>query len=395
MTTKPYKVELDPNNRQRTMLMKHAGCARFAYNWGLAEWKRLYEAGEKTDPIKLHKALNALKKAEFPWMYEVSKCAAQEALRDLGTAFKNFFQGRSKYPRFKSKHRSRKSFRLTSPSPMKATRKTIKLPVIGTIRLKEKDRLPVDQEIKQVTVSERAGKWFVTAKVEVEMEIQPVETTGERMGIDLGVKTLATCSDGSTYENGKHLNKSLKKLQGLSKKLARQKKGSNKRAKTKACIAKVHARVSDQRSDAVHKMTTEVVRTKRPEVIVLEDLNVRGMVKNRKLAQAVHDAAMSEARRQFEYKTRWYGVGMIIADRFFPSTKMCSCCGALRKMELDDRVYECDACGTAMDRDLNAALNLAKVPSASSAGYARGEDVRPTRRQTSVKREPDRRLVAS
>lgn len=390
---KVYKVELDPNNKQRTMLLKHAGCARFAYNWGLAEWKRLYEAGEKTDPIKLHKALNALKAEKFPWMYEVSKCAAQEALRDLGTAFKNFFQGRSKYPRFKSKHRSRKSFRLTSPSPMKVTKKTIKLPVIGTIRLKEKDRLPVDQKIAQVTVNERAGKWFVTAKVEV--EVQPVETTGEAMGIDLGVKTLATCSDGSTYENGKHLKKSLKKLQGLSKKLARQQKGSSKRAKTKARIAKVHARVSDQRSDAVHKMTTEVVRTKRPEVIVLEDLNVKGMVKNRKLAQAVHDAAMSEARRQFEYKTRWYGVGLVIADRFFPSTKMCSCCGALKKMELSDRVYECDACGTTMDRDLNAALNLAKVSSASSAGYARGEDVRPTRRQTSVKREPDRRLVTS
>jgi len=392
MIQRAYKVELDPNNKQRSALLRHAGAARFAYNWGLDQWKRMYEAGEKPDPMKLHKVLNALKAEKFPWMYQVSKCTMQEALIDLGKAYKRLFTKKSGYPRFKSRHRSKMSFRLTSPSPMKVTERTIKLPVLGTIRLKERGYIPTDVTIKQATVCEKAGKWFVV--VMVEQVEQVMETPGEIIGVDLGVKKLAVCSDCSTYENAKYLKASMKKLKGLSKKLARQKKGSKKRAKTKAKIAKVHARVANQRSDAIHKMTTDVVRTKRPKVIVIEDLSVKNMVKNHKLAGAVSDAAFGEIRRQFEYKAKWYGVHLVVADRWFPSTKMCSCCGALKKMELSDRVYDCACCGNVMDRDLNAALNLAKIPTVSSTGYAHGGSVRPQNTVAApMKWEPDRELV--
>lgn len=394
MIYRAYKVELDPNDKQRTALLRHAGAARFAYNWGLDQWKRMYEAGEKPDHMKLNKVLNALKAKEFPWMYQVSKCAMQGALIDLGKAYKRFFTKKGGYPKYKSRRRSKLSFMLMSPLPMKVTSKTIKLPVIGTLRLKERDHIPTDVAIKQVTVCERAGKWFVVAVIK--REDSAVEATGKIIGVDLGLKTLATCSDGSTYENAKYLKKSTNKIKGLSRKLARQKKGSNRREKTKAKLAKVHARVANQRSDAIHKMTTDIVRTKRPEVIVIEDLNVKNMVKNHKLAGAISDAAFGEIRRQLEYKAKWYGSKLVIADCFFPSTKMCSCCGTVKEMELNDRVYECAACGNVMDRDLNAALNLAKIPTVSSTGYARGGSVRPQDIVAApVKREPDRRLVIS
>jgi putative transposase len=221
-----YKIELDLTNKQRTALLRHTGAARFAYNWGLDQWKKMYEAGEKPDTMKLHKALNALKAEKFSWMYQVSKCAMQEALIDLGKAYKRLFMKKGGCLRFKSRYRSKMSFRLTSPSSMKVTSKTIKLPVIGTIRLKERDYIPTDAIIKQATVCEKAGKWFVV--IMTEQEIKPVAVTGEIIGIDLGVKTLATCSDGSAYDNAKYLKASMKKLKGLSKKLARQKKGSKR-----------------------------------------------------------------------------------------------------------------------------------------------------------------------
>ena len=382
-----YKVELDPTNKQRTAFLKHAGVARFAFNWGLAEWNRLYELGESTDAMKLGKALNAVKKAEFPWMYEVSKCAPQEALKDVEKAYKNFFFGikanrKVGRPRFKSKHKSKQSWRISS-GIMKAGSSWIWLPNIGKVRLKQKDYIPTDQRIRHMIVSELAGRWYVSVSFQQEM-LEPTKPTGEIIGVDLGVKTLATCSDGTVYENPKALRAAKAKLRRLNKELSRRQKGSSNRRKTKQKLARVHARVSNIRSDAIHKMTSDIVRTKRPSLIVIETLNVKGMTKNHKLAGAVLDASFSEVRRQLQYKCSWYGSGILLADQWFPSSKTCSKCDCIKDdLTLNDRTYKCKSCNNVIDRDLNAALNLKKYGeleltcTASSAGRACGDGVRP------------------
>ena len=421
-TVRAYKVALEPNDRQHASFSRHAGAARWAYNWGLATWNRLYQerksivagTGEKigkvTDAMDLHKRLNILKKSPIeeggvPWMYNTSKCAPQEALRDLERAYKNTFTRLSEgknggFPKFKSKHKSRKSFRLTGSFIVKDGK--IKLPVIGWVRLAERDYIPTDRAIKSATLSEKAGRWFVSILIEQEQEEAAHRPDGCIIGVDLGINALATCSDGTVYENPKALARVAKSIAKFSKRMARQEKGSNRRGKTKLKLARVHARASNVRVDALHKMTTEIVRTKRPSVIVLEDLSVAEMMKNRQLARSISDAAFGEARRQFEYKARWCGVEIVVAHRFFASTMRCSACGMVKpEMGLGERVFLCACCGFVAGRDENAAYNLRDYPrldwkpTASSAESARGGDVRPRRLrsmgQTSLKREVDGR----
>jgi len=273
-----YKTELKPNNKQRTALLKHAGSARFAYNWGL---NQVQEKTSKPNAMQLHRELNARKKEEFPWMYEVSKCAMQESLRDLEKAFKNFFRGckESKkvgFPQFKSKSKGIGSFRLTGTIKVESRR--MRLPRLGWIRLKEADYLPTDKHILSATVSERAGRWFVS--VLVNEEVEPQQTSGEVLGIDLGVKSLATCSDGMSYDNPKALHKYEKKIKRLQRHMMkRQQKGSRRRKLTQQKIAKLWMKISNIRTDSIQKATTDIVKTKRPSVVVLEDLNVKGMVR--------------------------------------------------------------------------------------------------------------------
>lgn len=345
-----YKTELDINNAQRTLLLKHAGCARFAYNWGLAKVKD----GAKPNAIALHRELNALKPTDFPWMYDVSKCAMQEALRDLQKAFSNFFAKRSKFPKFKSKHDGIGSFRLTGT--IKVEDRRIQLPRLGWLRLKENGYVPKDAHVLSATVSEQAGRWYVSVLVKEEVE-QP-ELKDEVLGIDLGIKTLATCSDGTTYENPKALAKHEERLKRLQRKLSRQKKGSNRRKATKTKIAREWAKIRNIRKDVIQKATTDIVKTKQCQTIAIEDLNVSGMLSNHKLAKSVSDAAMRQFRTALEYKQAWVGGEIKLVDRWYPSSKTCSDCGAKKDdLKLSDRVYECD-CGLMIDRDLNAAINL-------------------------------------
>lgn len=347
---KAYRTEIDPNNVQRTLLLKHAGCARFAYNWGLAKIK----AGAKPNAIALHRDLNALKPTDFPWMYDVSKCAAQEALRDLQKAFSNFFAKRAKFPTFKKKSDGIGSFRLTGT--IKVEDKRIQLPRLGWLRLKEGGYIPKDAHILSATVSEQAGRWFVSVLVKEEVD-QP-ELNDNTLGIDLGIKTLATCSDGTTYENPKALKKYEEKLKRLQRKLSRQTKGSNRRKETKAKIASVWSRIRNIRKDGIQKATTDIVKTKQCQVIALEDLNVSGMTKNHKLAKSVSDAAMRQFRTTLEYKQTWAGGIVKLVDRWYPSSKTCSECGTIKDdLKLSDRIYRC-LCGMTMDRDLNAAINI-------------------------------------
>jgi len=363
-----YKTEISPNNKQKTLLVKSIGTARFAYNWGLEYKTRVYLLNQLPTvnikyptAIDLHRELNKLKKTKYPWMYEVSKCAPQEALRDLDNAFDNFFEGRAGYPKFKSRKYSKQSFRLTGAIHVYEDR--IQLPRIGEVKLKEKGYLPTDKHILSATVSYETGRWYVSVLVEEDIEIP--ENNGETVGIDMGVRNLITVSDGTVFENPKALNRYEHKLKRLQRSLSRKHKGSNNYRKTLLKLQKTYKRISNIRKDAIHKATTWLARTK--SAIVIEDLNINGMVKNHNLAKSIYDANFGEIKRQLEYKTKWYGSKLIIADRTYPSSKTCSQCGYVKHdLKLSDRTYKCPECGLVIDRDLNAAINLKKLAVSST-----------------------------
>jgi len=364
-----YKVELNPNNKQRTLLEKSAGCARFAYNWGLEKRIELYKSEKKSlTAIDQHRILCSIKKTEYPWMYDVSKMAPQEALRDLDTAFRNFFRGLKQgnkigFPKFKSRHKSKQTFSISYG--FYVSQSEIKIPKVGYVRLKEKGYIPTkDVKINSMTVSKVADRWYISVQVEQDIP-EPATQIESVIGVDVGIKTLATCSNGLIFENPKYLKKSKKKLAHAQRNLSRKKfdketkRSSNNRNKAKLKVQKIYKRISNQRKDVLHKMTSILVRTK-SRYIVLEDLNVSGMMKNHKLAGAIGDASFNEIKRQLSYKTSWYGGSIIEVDRFFPSSKMCSICGCLKEdFTLEDRIYICD-CGNVIDRDLNASINLEK-----------------------------------
>lgn len=417
-----YKVELDPNNKQRTEFMRHAGCARKAYNWGLGRKIEAYElrkhdleAGIPTKlatkvptAIDLHKELNLLKKISvedggYPWMYESSKSAPQEALRDLDRAFDNFFRrckanivGVPKgFPKFKSRRRKIGGFRLGVPS---VQNRTIRLPKIGSVRLKESDYLPITGtsgvRALSCSVSERAGRWFVSVPVEQDLATESDIRHLPVLGVDVGVKNLAVLSDGTVFENPKALARGSLRLARLQRVLSRRVKGSANRRKAKCLVARQHYRISCIRQDALHKCSSAI--TKRCSTVVIEDLNVVGMLKNHKLAKSVSDASMSELHRQISYKAAWRGVSVVTADRWFPSSKTCSRCGKRKAvLSLETRTYVCESCGLVEYRDLNAACNLRNL-AVSSTVSACGEAVRPTTKPfgatlqaASVKQEPN------
>lgn len=290
-----YRYELKPNMAQRILLAKHAGCARFAYNWGLAQRVALYQEEKKsTNAMAQHKTLNQLKKTEFPWMDEVSKCAPQEALRDLDRAFKNFFAGlkagmKVGFPKFKKKG-IHDSFRLTGI--IKFIGKAVQLPRLGVILLKEKPN--AGGRILSATVSREADRWFVSLSCEVEIP-EPEPVTGEIVGIDVGLNHFAVMSDGLKIEAPKPLAKHLKRLKRLSKKHSRKQKGSKNRKKSALALARLHRRIRNIRQDFIHKLTTDLAKTK--SEIVIEDLNVRGMMQNDRLARHIADVGWGEFKR--------------------------------------------------------------------------------------------------
>src|SRR6266702_5179011 len=364
-----YKTELDLNNEDRTACLKHAGAARYAYNWGLARSIEAYRTtGKRPTAIDLHKQLNALKPTDFPWLYEVSKCAMQEALRDLNTAYRNFFRrgalkkqglwrGKLGFPKMKKKSKAIGSFRLTGS--IKVFSAAVQLPRLGRLRLHEHDFIPTDAKVLSATVSEQAGRWFVSIQVEEERE-KPTPTATTPIGVDLGIKMLATCSDGMTFENPRALKHAQKRLRRLERQKSRRKKGGKNRKKTCRKLAKQHAHVANIRKDAAHKLTCYL--SKNHALVAIEDLHVAGMLKNHKLAQAVSDSNFGEIRRQLEYKAEWRGVHLVTVNRFYPSSKTCSGCGWVNEaLTLADRTFICQECGLVIDRDLNAAINVRMV----------------------------------
>lgn len=373
--TRGYKTELDPTSAQSILLCRCAGTARYAFNYGLARKGEAYKNGERTPTaIDLQKELTARKHADLPWLGEVSKWIVQNALRDLDTAFENFFRtchlkkqgrctGKVGYPRFKSKHRGIGSFRLDTP--VKVFDNAVQLPKIGQVKLKEGGYIPTwGVKVLSATVSEKAGKWFVSVLVQEE-RAEPTAATGPPIGIDLGIKTLATCSDGATFANPKALRSRLKTLKRASRKHSNKQKGSNNRKKAQRKLARLHMRIANIRQDALHKATSAIVaKTKpdseRPSTIVLEDLHIAGMLKNRQLSRAIADVGMYEFKRQLTYKAAWAGVQIKEVSRWYPSSKTCSNCGTVKEhLDLSERVFVCLDCGYVADRDYNAAKVLA------------------------------------
>ncbi|MCI0581189.1 MAG: transposase [Chloroflexi bacterium] len=372
-----YKTELKPNNQQQTLLLGCTGAARFVYNWGLRQKIDEYQASGKSPSFyELHRRLNTLKQGELAWLYNYSKTIPQEALRDLDRAFAHFFrrlrQGEKPgHPRFKSRKRGIGSFRVWGHIRVEQAR--IKLPRLGWLRLKEKGYLPTGGvKVLSATVSERAGRWFVSLQVEEEIEEQLA--TGPAVAIDLGIAHLATTSDGRVFENPRALQNSLEQLARLNRQLQRRQKGSRNRAKTQARLARLHYRIACLRREALHQTTAAIVaRTKpeaaRPAVVVIESLNVAGMMQNEKLARAMADVGLGEFGRQMAYKCHWSGSRLMQADCWFPSSKRCSGCGQVKtELSLSERVYRCPTCDLVIDRDLNAARNLAQLATGSSSG---------------------------
>jgi putative transposase len=397
-----YQTELDLNNKQITACKRHAGAARWTYNWGLTRKQEEYHATGKTpSAMELHRELNRLKQTAVPWLYAVSKCAPQEALRNLDSAFAHFFRrarlqrqgklrGKVGYPQRKTRKKGLSSFRLTGSIVVFSD--AIQLPRLGRLRLKERDYLPVAAKILSATVSERAGRWYVSVQVEVEHSV-PVNT-GPVVGMDVGVKTLATLSDGTVIPNPHHLRSCLKQLKRSQRAVSRKQKGSCNRKKAVRKLAMLHRRVAHQRSNTLHQVTSRLAKTM--SVVVVEDLNVAGMLKNHHLAQAISDVGFAEFRRQLTYKAAWSGCQVMVVSRWEPTSRTCSGCGWVdADLTLADRVFCCEDCGLVIDRDLNAALNLAQLAGSSSesrnacgeesAGLSLGAQVQ----LSPVKQEPD------
>ena len=347
-----HKIRIYPNKEQEVFLKKSCGVARFVYNWGLAEWQKQYKNGEKPNYLKLKKQFNGIKQAEFPFVCEVSKCCAEIAFINLGRAYKNFFGKRYKYPKFKKKG-IHDSFGLDNLK-FRVERKRIKLAKMKPMRMAEELRF--DGKIMSGTVSCVAGKWYISIAVEIQRELT-LPKTGKFAGVDLGVKDIAITSDGFKFANPRWIHKSEKKLKRLQRELARRLRASKRRERTRLRLARQHNRVANQRKDWLHKITTYLVRNY--DVISLENLNVRGMVKNHNLAKAITNVAFGEFNRQIEYKAQMYGRQIYRVDRFFPSSKTCSVCGCIQdKMPLNVREWTCPECGAHHDRDINAATNL-------------------------------------
>jgi putative transposase len=358
-----FRYELNPTPQQREALARHARVARWAWNWGLAVRTKAWRRRQETlNAIGLHRLLNRLKKTpRFVWLYEVSKCAPQEALRDLDRAFTNFWQGRRDgrpvgHPKFKKRGRCPDRFRLTGSIHVRPD--GIVLPRLGLIATKEATG-KFRGRILSATCRREADRWYCALTVKAERP-DPTPVTGPIVGIDLGLTTFAVCSDGTHIQHPRALANSLRTMRRRSRAVTRKQRDSRNRSKAVLALARAHRRVRNQRLDAMHKTTTMLAKTK--SAIVAEDLHVAGMLRNRRLARSIADASWGEFHRQLAYKSAWYGSRLVVADRWYPSSKTCSRCGLVKaELPLSQRLFRCDGCGLVLDRDLNAARNLASL----------------------------------
>ena len=353
--TLAHKIRLRPNREQEKYFLRACGISRFVWNWALEAWKKGYERGEKPNALELKKRFNAIKAEAFPWTYEVTKYASQQPFIHLQSAFQRFFRKQSQYPRFKRKGVSDAFY--IGGDHVQVKGKRIRIPKLGWVRMRESLRF--SGKVHSATVSRVADHWYVSLSVELSETPKPCESQ-EGIGVDLGINRLATLSNGEMFEGPKPLRRELKKLQRLSRRLSRKRKGSKNRDKARTKLARLHLRIRNIRQDALHKLTSYL--TQNFYEIAIEDLNVAGMIRNQHLARAILDMGFYEFRRQLVYKSMLRRCHVVAVDRWFPSSKMCSRCGAIKDdLPLGERTYQCGTCGRVVDRDLNAADNVARI----------------------------------
>lgn len=376
---KAIKVMLVPNNVQRTKMFQYAGAARFAYNWALAKENENHNNGGKfISDSELRKEFTKLRNSnEYSWLQNISNNVTKQAIKDACAAYKNFFKGLQKYPVFKSKKKSKPKFYQDnvkiqfSDTHVKLERFSLSRKhnkqKLNWVRLAERGRIPTDTKYMNPRVSFDGLNWWISVSVEIDKNIKTLNVDG--VGIDLGIKDLAICSDGYKYKN---INKSLriKKLEKHKRRLQRSvsrkyiknlKEGKYCKTrniiKNEKVLLKVNHRLTNIRNNYLHQTTSDIINRK-PRFICIEDLNVSGMMKNKYLSKTVQNQKFFEFRKQIEYKCNYNGIQLIIADRFYPSSKLCSCCGKIKKdLKLSDRIYRCE-CGNIIDRDFQASLNL-------------------------------------
>ncbi|MGM9536556.1 MAG: RNA-guided endonuclease InsQ/TnpB family protein [Intestinibacter sp.] len=362
------KVRLYPTKKQEENLWKSVGTARFIYNWTLARQEENYKNGGKfiSDGV-LRKELTQLKKSELSWLNEVSNNIAKQAVKDACNAYKRFFKGLSDKPRFKSKRKSKKSFYNDNVALRVKENNLVKIEKVGWIKTNE--QIPIGVKYSNPRISYDNKYWYISVGIEQE-EIKE-ELTDVSLGIDLGLKDFAICSDGKVFKNinkihrVRKIEKRLKRLQKqVSRKYELNRVGkeyikTNNIIKLEKQIQQVHRRLANIRNNYLHQTTTSIVKSK-PYRVVIEDLNIKGMMKNKHLSDAIRKQGFYEFKRQLEYKCKFRGIELVVADRFYPSSKTCSQCGEIKKdLKLKDRVYNC-SCGLSIDRDLNASINLSR-----------------------------------
>ena len=377
---KTYKIKLKPNNKQKTKMIQFCGAKRFAYNWALGREQENYKNGDKfISDNDLRKEFTQLKKQEeYKWLYSISNNVTKQAIKDACMAYKRFFKGQAKFPKFKSKKFDKPSFYVDNIK-IKFTKSHVKLENIATskkknkaklnwIRLCEKNKIPTDCKYINPHVVYDGINCFIC--VGIEFEDNKYKPVNNGIGIDLGVKDLAICSNGETFKNInksqkiKNLEKRKRRLQRkISRKYLNNKKGescckTSNIIKSEQKLLKLNHRLTNKRNDYLHKTTSSIINRK-PRFITIEDLNVSGMMKNKRLSKAIQDQKLYEFRRQLEYKCKWNNIELRIVDRFYPSSKLCHECGNIKKnLKLSDRIYICEECGCVLDRDYNASLNL-------------------------------------